>query len=153
MGINVRTKGATGEREVADMLNFAIYTAMKEMGYTEEQCLKGMTTVQRNQNQSAVGGNDLTNCLGMSIEVKRQEALAVPTWWRQTVAAAERNGELPVLLYRQNRKPWRVRTLVSANLPDGAQVQLVGEMDIDSFKAWFKEWAKRAILNGAEVRT
>lgn len=153
MAINVRQKGRTGEREIADMLNYIIYQVMKELGYHEQDALKAMGTVQRNQNQSAVGGNDLTNCLGLSIEVKRQEALSVGTWWKQCVAAAERNAEVPVLMYRQNRKPWHVRTLFWVNVPHGGQVQVVGEMDIDSFKRWFHEWAKRAIKEGAEVRT
>ncbi len=152
MSINVRQKGQSGEREVADMLNFIIYQVMKELGYPEEEALKGMTTVQRNQNQSAVGGNDLTNCLGLSIEVKRQEQLSVNTWWAQCEAAANRNGEVPVLMYRQNRKPWRVKTRMWVDVL-GAQAQVVGEMDIESFKNWFKEWARRAIKEGAEVRT
>lgn len=154
--INVRAKGQTGEREVADMLNFIIYKAMQRCGKPEAECLKAMSTVQRNQNQSAVGGNDLTNCLGLSIEVKRQENLAIPQWWRQTVAAAERNGEVPVLIYRQNRKPWHVRLPILIPVP-GQVVQgsmtAVGEVDIDTFKSWFAEWAFRAIQLGMEVRT
>ena len=77
MGINIRQKGQNGEREVADMLNGIIYLAMRELEFPEEECLKGLKTVQRNQMQTAIGGNDLTNCFGMSIEVKRQEALSV----------------------------------------------------------------------------
>lgn len=153
MSINVRQKGQSGEREVADMLNFIIYQVMKELGYPEEEALKGMTTVQRNQNQSAVGGNDLTNCLGLSIEVKRQEALSVPAWWRQCVTVAERNGEVPVLIYRQNRKPWHIRTLFWVSVPKGGQVQIIGEMDLDNFKRWFAEWVKQSLLSGVEVRT
>jgi hypothetical protein len=156
MGINVRAKGQTGEREIADMLNYIIYLAMKRAGHPEPECLKAMSTVQRNQNQSAVGGNDLTNCLGLSIEVKRQETLSVPAWWKQTVAAADRNKEVPVLMYRQNRKAWHVRLPILIPVP-GQVVQgsmtAVGEVDIDTFKAWFSEWAFRAIQLGMEVRT
>lgn len=153
MAINIRQKGQQGEREVADMLNFGIYQAMKDLGYSDQESLRAMGTVQRNQNQSAVGGNDLTNCLGLSIEVKRQEQLSVNTWWKQCVAAAQRNGEVPVLMYRQNRKPWRVVTWVWVNLPGGSQVQVLGEMGLEDFKAWFRAWAKEAIKQGAEVRT
>ncbi len=156
MAINARTKGASGEREIADLLNFQIYSVMKKLGYNEADCLKAMTTVQRNQNQSAVGGNDLTNVLGLSIEVKRQENLSIPAWWRQCVAAAERNKEVPVLIYRQNRKPWHIRTLLWAQVPGqvaNGYVQVVGEMDLDGFKAWFAEWVRQSLLNGAEVRT
>lgn len=152
MGINVRTKGQTGEREIADMLNLIIFNVMKELEYPEEECLRGLSTVQRNQMQTAIGGNDLTNCLGLSIEVKRQEQLSLNTWWKQTMEAAATNNEMPVLLYRQNRKKWKARTFVWVNLPDGKHIRVIGEFDEDHFKAWFKEWARTAILNGAEVR-
>jgi hypothetical protein len=152
MGANPRTKGQSGEREIADMLNGMIYTVMKELGYPEDECLKAFQTVQRNQNQSAVGGNDLTNCFGMSIEVKRQEQLNVNTWWAQTLASAERNNEMPVLMYRQNRKAWRFRTFVWLNLPGSAHVQVVAEFEEDSFRNWFKEWVRTKLLQGTELR-
>jgi hypothetical protein len=154
MTLNARTKGQTGEREIADMLNYAIYTTMKRMGYDEPDCLKGMRTVQRNQMQSAVGGNDLTNCFGLSVEVKRQETLAIPEWWRQTVAAASRNNEVPVLIYRQNRKAWHVRLPI--HLPIQGQfvnhMVAVGETDIETFKAWFGLWVEAKLKNGYEVK-
>lgn len=154
MAINVRTKGQQGEREVADLLNFTIYTVMKEMGYSEEEALRGMTTVQRNQQQSAVGGNDLTNCFGLSIEVKRQEALSVNTWWKQCVLAAERNSELPVLMYRQNRKPWRIRTLSWLNVGSSSKsyMQAVVEFDIDTFKSWFHRHVQQMLIDGYEIK-
>jgi hypothetical protein len=154
MAINVRTKGQQGEREVADLLNFTIYTVMKEMGYNEEESLRGMTTVQRNQQQSAVGGNDLTNCFGLSIEVKRQEQLSVNTWWKQCVLAAERNSELPVLMYRQNRKPWRIRTLAWLNVGSSskAYMQAVVEFDIDTFKSWFQAHVKQMLVDGYDIK-
>lgn len=153
MSINIRAKGQNGEREIADMLNFIIHSEMKKMGFPEDQCLKAMTTVQRNQNQSAVGGNDLTNCMGLSIEVKRQEALSVNTWWKQCVAAAVRNNEMPVLMYRQNRKPWHVRTNAWVGLPDGSHCQLHVDFDIEQFKTWFSTWVRIKLRDGGEVRS
>lgn len=153
MGINIRQKGQSGEREVADMLNFIIYSVMKEMGFPEADCLKGMAAVQRNQNQSAVGGNDLTGTFGFSIEVKRQEQLSVGTWWAQCVAAAAKFSEVPVLLYRQNRKPWRVRSLVWLPLPGGKQTQIVAEFGIDEFKAWFREQVRLQLLAGYSAQS
>lgn len=153
MAINIRQKGQTGEREIADMLNFIIYKQMQELGFPEDECLKGMTTVQRNQNQSAVGGNDLTNCLGLSIEVKRQEQLSVGTWWKQCVAAADRNNELPVLLYRQNRKPWRARTYAWLSLADGKHIRAEVEFDAETFKTWFAHWVRAALMQGDAIRS
>ena len=45
---------------------------------------------------------------GWAIEVKRQERLSRPAWWRQAVAQADRAGVQPMLAYRRNREPWRV---------------------------------------------
>jgi hypothetical protein len=113
--------------------------------------------VQRNQNQSAVGGNDLTNTFGMSIEIKRQETLSVPAWWRQCCAAAEKNNELPVLMYRQNRKPWMIRTFGFLHTPAAnggwTSVQAVVEFDEPTFKSWFKAWVTGKLQNGSEYRT
>lgn len=64
--------------------------------------------VQRNQNQSAVGGDDLIGTYDFSIEIKRQEALSLDKWWKQACVSASRQGKIPVVIYKQNRKPWRV---------------------------------------------
>ena len=159
MSINIRQKGANGEREIANMLNGIIVEVMTAMAFPPEQITAAQKSVQRNQNQSAVGGCDLTNVFGMAVEVKRQEQLAVPAWWRQTTAAAERNNELPVLMYRQNRKAWRVRTYAWLALPGtdpgmwSRQQQIVGEFDIDTFKSYFAQWVRGKLEQGWEVKT
>jgi hypothetical protein len=158
MKLNPRTKGASGEREVATMLNQIIVQVMTGMAYPPEQIAAAEKSIQRNQNQSAVGGCDLTNVMGMAVEVKRQENLQIPAWWRQTVAAAERNNELPVLMYRQNRKPWHVRTYAWLTLPGTApgswsrQKQIVAEFDIDTFKAYFAQWVSAKLEQGWEIK-
>lgn len=153
MAIDVRQKGASGEREICDAMNFIIHNVMKNMGFPAEDCLKAMSSVQRNQNQSAVGGNDLTNTFGLSIEVKRQEALSINTWWKQCEAAAHRNNERPVLLYRQNRGKWKCITYVWIPLPNGRSVQSRAEFDFDTFKEWFAHWVETKLKEGHEVRT
>ena len=69
MTINVRTKGQTGEREVAKLLN-AIVAKVRA-----KNALPKLATIdelfQRNQNQSAVGGSDLSNPLYLDIERKK----------------------------------------------------------------------------------
>lgn len=159
MTIDVRQKGASGEREVATMLNSIIQEVMVSMAFPPEQVEAATRCVQRNQNQSAVGGCDLTNVFGMAVEIKRQEALSVNTWWKQCVAAAERNNELPVLMYRQNRKAWHVRTYAWLALPGtdpgswSRQKMVVAEFDIDSFKAWFSAWVRGKLEQGWEIKT
>jgi hypothetical protein len=152
VAINIRAKGQTGEREIADMLNYIVYKLMKELKFPEQECLKGISTIQRNQNQSAVGGNDLTNCFGLSIEVKRQEQLSVNTWWKQCITAADRNNEMPVLIYRQNRKSWHVRTYGWINVSNSKHIQTVVEIDLDTFKECFMQRVRAYLLDGGEVK-
>lgn len=150
--VNVRQKGAGGEREIADDLNFIIYKAMQDLGCEDPT----MRSVQRNQNQSAVGGADLTGTLGVSIEIKRQEQLSVNTWWEQCTAAARQNGGIPVLLYRQNGKKWRCVMNATLELPTVeasryAYVPARAEIDYETFKVWFRTHVMRYIDAGGKI--
>lgn len=154
--INIRQKGAEGEREVIRMLTPIVKEVMVELDFPADKVAVAEQIIQRNQNQSAVGGCDLSNVFGMSIEVKRQEQLAIGAWWQQCLAAANRNNEIPVLIFRQNRKPWRVRTFAFLHTPaEGggwSSVQAVVEIDEATFKMWFRAWVRAQLLNGYEVR-
>jgi len=144
MTINVRTKGQEGEREIAKILNLII--ADVRAAYKLPQYATNDELFQRNQNQSAVGGADLSNPMNLEIEIKRQEQLSVNTWWKQCVTSAGRTGGLAILVFRQNRKSWRV--CLEGELP----LQPAGtgthssigpcrvEVDLDTFKAWFKAY-------------
>ncbi|QJI53337.1 endonuclease [Alteromonas phage vB_AcoS-R7M] len=151
MPINVRTKGQTGEREVAKILNDIVNEQRELWGYPELAVEDYY--FQRNQNQSAVGGDDLTSPMPLAFEVKRQEKLSVNTWWKQCTASANRTGYIPILIYRQNRKPWKVR--MYATIPvevsgyRGALYNNPVELDLDTFKAWFTEYTKRWLLHHA----
>jgi hypothetical protein len=159
MTINVVNKGKGGEREVATLLNGIVVEVMTAMAYPAEDIEAASKTVQRNQNQTAVGGCDLSNVFGMAVEVKRQEQLSINTWWKQCVTSAERNNELPVLMYRQNRKPWKVRTYAWLALPGSSpgawnrQQMIVAEFDLDTFKGWFAQWVRGKLEQGYEFRT
>jgi hypothetical protein len=148
MGIDIRQKGQEGEREIQRALEPIIRKVMTEGGFP----LPDKAIVQRNQNQSAVGGSDLSNTFGLAIEVKRQEQLSINTWWKQCETAAKDNDEWPVLLYRQNGKKWRCVTLVWLHLPAGAQRQGRAEFDMDTFLAWFEEWVRRKLVQGEVPR-
>lgn len=151
--INVRQKGAGGEREICDALNVIIKDAMRQLKYTEDEIRLAGNSVQRNQNQSAVGGNDLTNTFGMSIEVKRQEVVSLPAWWKQCEEDAKRNGEHPVLLWRQNGKKWNCMTKGYVHLPDDQFIGLRVTISFDDFKVWFHHWVVSRLKEGHEVRT
>lgn len=145
--VNVRTKGQTGEREVCGILNSIVKEVRISEGYAPLEPRDEL--FQRNQNQSAVGGSDLTNPLGLEIEVKRQEALSLNTWWKQTTESANRTGGIPILIYKQNRKKWRIQMLVDVPLqmPNSTHhVTLQGlraEMDLESFQRWFRTYCFR----------
>ena len=148
MSINIRQKGQEGEREIQRALEPIVRRLMQAGGYP----LPDKPIVQRNQNQSAVGGSDLSNTFGLCIEVKRQEQLSINTWWQQCTKAADDNGEHPVLLYRQNGKKWRCVTLAWAPVPSGGQVQIRAEFDFDTFLHWFEQWVQRKLVQGEVPR-
>ncbi len=135
MSINIRAKGANGEREVADDLNLIINMQLTTAGLNRS----AKPVIQRNQNQSAVGGSDLTNPFNLCMEIKRQEALSVNTWWKQCETAAKEFGGEPILIFKQNRKPWRVVMYAHLQFPghDSSYSRVRVELSWDDFKAWF----------------
>lgn len=136
MGINIRQKGAGAEREIADELNLIINVVRMQLGMQ----VMAKPQVQRNQNQTAVGGCDLVGTYNYAIEVKRQEALSINTWWKQCCVSAEELGMTPVLLFRQSKQKWRV--LLYANVPSSSgqtHHKVRAEISWDDFKAMFRE--------------
>jgi len=135
--VNARDKGQGGEREIADMLSGIIYNVSLSRNPDKLQAAKNASSVQRNQNQSAVGGADLVGTLCFAIEIKRCETLAVSTWWKQCLEQARRNGKIPVLMYRQNRKAWHVVTVAQA-LGCTTFADMRVEVSIEDFKTIFR---------------
>ena len=154
--INVRAKGVTGEQQVAKLLNAALDEVLSEGGWPEGVVNGLRGCIQRNQNQSAVGGCDLSNVFGLAIEVKRQEELAVEAWWAQCVASAARNHEFPVLLYRQNSKKWRAVLYGSAPVPAVhgvvTSVSVRVTVELDDFLRWFRAWVRCKLMLGEYPR-
>lgn len=153
MTINVRTKGQSGEREIAKTLNDIIASVRAERELP--QYAVNDELFQRNQNQSAVGGSDLSCPFPLEIEIKRQEALSINSWWKQCQASAARTNGIPILIFRQNRKAWRVCMLVDVPLqPTGYSCysslgSVRGELTMESFQNWFREYYKATLNNGA----
>lgn len=138
--LNVRTKGQEGEREIARKLNAIVEEVRADLLLSPLP----EPAFQRNQNQTAVGGDDLSNGFGLSIEVKRQEALSVGAWWRQCCESAVRNNMVPILMFRQNRKPWRVIMYGSYPLVDntGPVLRLRSEITLEGFLDWFERYVR-----------
>ena len=91
-GTMSRTKGQTGEREVAAIL--------KE--------LTGKNVKRRVRQHD--GDSDLEGLPGWSVEVKRHASTPpgkLAEWWAQTLSQARDAQALPVLFYRADRAGWR----------------------------------------------
>lgn len=130
--VNPKQKGAGGEREACTLLG----NILIERGISASSCGSSLI-VKRNLDQTREGGGDILAIPGLVIEVKRCETLNVPMWWRQVCRAADRTGDTPVLMYRQNRKPW-LFCLPSYLLVIGAKGYLtLGEPD---FRVWLHRW-------------
>ncbi len=145
MGINIRTKGQEGEREIQRILNGVVDEVRKEFGLPAHAKID--KPFQRNQNQSAVGGADLSNPFNIEIEVKRQEALSVNTWWKQCILSAARTNGIPILIYRQNRKPWNVIMNGFVQIMGGHHQPMRVAITIAAFKDWFRSYYKHHLSN------
>ena len=101
MGMKSRTKGQSGEREiaalVAELTGFDVRRRVRQHG----------------------GDSDLDGVPGWSIEVKRHAKAtrgSIRTWWAQACDQATQAGAVPVLLFRQDRDEWRAVWPLAATL-------------------------------------
>lgn len=89
MGLRSRNKGKRGEREAA--------AEIRRLFHTEAR-----------RGRQFCGSDDspdvVTDILGVHFEVKRRETLRLYDALAQT--AQDAGEKIPVVLYRQNRKPW-----------------------------------------------
>lgn len=93
IGRGAKIKGANAERELLKIVQ-------------EKLAQQGVILdLTRNLEQTRNGGADCLKVPGIALEIKRQETIAIPLWWRQTQTQAGDSLE-PVLAYRPNREPW-----------------------------------------------
>ena len=91
---NSRRKGADGERELAALL--------REYGYDSHR---------GQQYCGANGDADVIGLPGIHIEAKRVEALNIDKALQQSIHDAQ-DGEIPTVMHRKNRTPWKVTMLL-----------------------------------------
>jgi hypothetical protein len=127
-----RNKGANGEREVIGLLQPVVDRVCAECGQVQ-------LVLKRNYSQRfAAKQYDVEGVPWMALEVKRVENQSgVGSWWRQTLAAT-RPGQVPVLFYRQNHRPWMVRTRLPVVAGGRTVVRCTVTMDVTSFLVWFE---------------
>lgn len=101
MNINVRAKGANGEREVCDLLQPIVDRVAAEHGLVAPR-------LRRNVEQCQVGGEDIVGLPWYSIEVKRVERVEIDKWWRQACVQATRRAAGSTSWDALVRGGWRV---------------------------------------------
>lgn len=105
MAINSKQKGKYGELELAHILKKYGYDARRSVQYS-----------------GANGDADVVGLDGIHIECKRVERLNIDSAMEQSIRDA-REGEMPVVMHRKNRKGW----LVTMTLDDFMKMK--GEAD------------------------
>ncbi|QDP52342.1 MAG: putative protein D14 [Prokaryotic dsDNA virus sp.] len=140
--VHVVNKGKAGEREVVKLLQPIVNEVYESLRMQPPDLL-------RNQMQTAVGGYDICGLPWIALEVKRQEQLSLNAWWKQVTTACC-NGEVPIVIFRQNRKKWRI--LMPAWLHTGGKghQQCRAEVDLDTFLTWFRERCKYEAIKESE---
>lgn len=125
-----KQKGKRGEQEFNAVLNSILGKIVKKRAAAGlpawEHGPKAFVDVQAND-------ADIQSLDGLAIEVKRQEVLNVKGWWRQAERQADNQGGIPILAYRQNRKPWIVCLPAYLLVP---RLQGFVTIDIDVFEEW-----------------
>ena len=130
MTVNIRSKGQRGEREAAELVMSWAAPVLDHLGLPA-------LDVTRNLQQSRSGGYDLIGIDWLALEVKRHETLQVSQWWKQALRQAKED-QIPMLLYRQNRTPWKARLMVTAQHPRDWKTAIPVDVDLESAKMWFQ---------------
>ena len=119
------SKGKRGEREAVKVLQPVIDKVFNDRGLE-------IPKLFRNQNQSALGGYDIDGIDWLALEVKRQETLNLNKWWEQTLSQTSME-QIPVLMYRQNNKKWKVQMYGYLEVGEGRRVKTKVEITIEAF--------------------
>lgn len=138
-------KGKRGEREVIALLRPVIERVYGDHGVDD------VPRLQRNTLQSDAGGFDIVGLHWLAIEVKRQETLNLNAWWQQTLRQAGA-GQTPVLFYKQNRKPWRVRMNTGVWVGEG-YMMVLSDISIEDFLVVFERRLRWELVRELEGLT
>ena len=133
-GLMSRNKGKRGEREVVKLLQPVVNKVYAEMGCVAPD-------LERNLMQSHKGGHDVVGLEWLALEVKYQETPQLRVWWEQThlqaLGVGNRPQRTPVLIWRKNNSPWKVR--MRGYLPAGERkINCVCDIELPSFLLWLE---------------
>ena len=140
MALHAQKKGKTAEREVINrIIQPIVDTVCRELSIVD------IPVIARNLQQSDSGGFDLIGLPWYAIEVKRCETLQLARWWAQTTRQASKN-QVPLLIYRQNRKKWRVQMPCFVPYFGGGGVWIKSDIDLQDFERWFENDLKKRMI-------
>jgi hypothetical protein len=134
-GSSSKSKGKRGEYEGRDLVQGWLTPVYAELGLVPP-------VLQRNVEQVRGGGFDIVGLDWLALEIKRQEKAQLPAWWSQTLRQT-RPGQVPVLMWRQNRSPWafRIRVRCLCGDPDlrmGVQ-EITADLSLPEAHLWFRQ--------------
>lgn len=135
------SKGKRGEQEVVRLLQPIVDKVFEARGLDPVKLF-------RNKNQSALGGYDIDGIDWLALEVKRQENLNLNGWWKQAVKQAS-IGQVPVLIYKQNFKKWKIQMFGYLDC-GGERVKTKVEISLEAFLVYFEVKMANVLENGGE---
>lgn len=128
--INSRNKGATAERDVANLLQPVVNKVYEAKGLVPPR-------VERNLEQVRHGGGDLVGTELHLIEVKNVASLSIKSWWEQAKRQAVGTDMQPVLIYKIPRRGFRV--MMYGRLQAGRQyVRTPVDIPLQAFLTYFE---------------
>ncbi len=140
-----RDKGKAGEREVVNILRGRGHTSRRTAPMQAARAtLAALTGEPELSKQYA----DVDGLDGYHLEVKRCETLSLPAWTRQAEADAAGSGNVPVVVYRQSRQPWRVSLTLDALLDLYEEVKAYETSGAERFDAMTEVQQLAAIAEG-----
>lgn len=143
-------KGAQGERDVLNSFRDAMREVEAALVAEGVPFVARSDFATRKRLERGTSSRDIGNVPIISIEVKRNEKLNVNAAWEQAMRQAD-GGLLPVLVYRYNREPWRVRTWGALTSYDGTGTVVsyaVSEVSLVDFLSYFAKLYRQFLSEG-----
>lgn len=152
-GRSSSAKGANGEREVLGQFRACMRDVEAQLVDAGHVFVARSEFATRKRIERGTSSRDIGNIPIISIEVKRNENLNIKGAWEQCVRQAD-GGLLPVLVYRYNREPWRVRTWAALTSYDGTGTAVkyaVGEFSLIDFLDYYAKLYRSFLTAGQTI--
>lgn len=142
MSLNPVHKGKRAEKQALELMQKVINSVFVAHGLpaTDAPCLE-RNSLAENKDHEQKGHSDILGLPMLSIEIKRREQAFDEAWWQQARRQCKK-GQTPIVLYRQNREPWRCR--LWGLLHDGKTWKSV---PVDIKEVEFKKWLECQVKN------